>query len=215
MLFRSPISGPIGHPALGGSGLGDALIAFSQGPSDRQQVMGAVAKSPPGQFLAYAPVGWVKGGSATVRWDPAPEAFGTTTYAVLVDGRIRAGRLAGLSTRLRPRGLGDGIHHLQVLATDSLGQQTMTAQADLKVDASPPQVSVRHSGGRGVKVRVFDVASGALAKDTSISFGDGGREGHRLIARHTYSRSGGYVITVRSRDRVGHSLNAHLRVQIR
>jgi hypothetical protein len=213
--LSAPLSGPIGPPVLGGSGQGDALIAFTQGPPDQQQVMAAVAKSPPGQFLATVPIGWVKGSSASVTWEEPAEAFGTTTYAVLVDGRVVLSGLRGLSARLDPRGLGSGVHNVQVLATDSLGQQTMTPVATLKVDAGPPEVSVYQLGHGQVRVRVFDRASGALAKDTAIAFGDGARARGRLTATHTYRHPGRYAIVVHSRDRVGLRLAARLWVQVR
>jgi len=213
-LLAAPISGPVGPPALGGSGNGDALIAFVQGPAEQQQVMAAVAKAPPGPFEATTPVGWVRGSAAAVTWEPPTEAFGASTYSLLVDGRVRARGLHGLSLNLDPRALGDGVHQVQVLATDSLGQQTMTPDATLKVDANPPEVTVRRLGGRGVAVRVFDRASGALARDTTISFGDGSRASHRLKARHTYAAAGTYTIAVRSRDRVGNTLNVHLKVRV-
>ena len=215
-LLAAPISGPVGPPALGGSGNGDALIAFVQGPSEAQQVMGAVAKAPPGQFLATTPVGWVRGGAATVTWEAPSEAFGATSYAVLDDGHVRSRRLSGssLSLRLDPRALGDGVHRVQVLATDSLGQQTMTPVATLKVDANPPAATVRHLGARRVVVRVFDRASGALARDTSISFGDGARARRQLRARHAYARGGSYTIVVHSRDRVGNILSVNLKVNV-
>jgi hypothetical protein len=213
-LLAAPLSGPAGPPALGGSGNGDALIAFVQGPAEGEQVMAAVTKAPPGQFEATAPVGWVRGSAASISWEAPAEAFGATTYSVLVDGQVRARRLTGYSLRLDPRALGDGVHQVQVLATDSLGQQTMTPDATLKVDANPPEVTVRHVGARGVAVRVFDRASGALAGDTTISFGDGSHVKHRLTGRHTYASGGTYTIVVRSRDRVGNILDVHLRVQV-
>ncbi len=212
--LSAPLSGPIGPPVLGGSGQGDALIAFAQGPPDQQQVMAAVVKAPPGQFLATVPIGWVKGSSTTVTWEAPAEAFGSTTYDVLVDDRIVIRGLKGLSARLDPRGLGDGVHNVQVLATDSLAQQTMTPVATLKVDAGPPEVGLYRFGHGRVRVQVFDRASGALARDTSIAFGDGARTRGRLTATHSYRRPGRYVIVVRSRDRVGQSLLAHLRVQV-
>jgi hypothetical protein len=104
---------------------------------------------------------------------------------------------------------------VQVLASDGLGQQTMTPEAELKVDANPPQVSIGRLAHHAVRVRVFDRASGALAGDTAIEFGDGSRARHRLIARHAYARPGRYAIVVRSRDRVGNVLDAHILVQVR
>jgi len=211
--LAAPLSGPTSEPVLGGSGQGDALIAFRQGPAAEPQVMAAVAKSPPGNFLAEAPVGWVSGNSATITWEPAPEAFGTTTYALVVDGQTRERGLTGLSARLNPHGLGNGVHQVQVLATDSLGQETMTPVAELKVDANPPSVSVKSLGHDAVRVRVYDRASGAVASATSIDFGAGALVRGRLTARHTYAHPGRYEIVVKSRGRVGNKLDAHVWVQ--
>jgi hypothetical protein len=213
-LLSAPISGPVGPPVLGGSGNGDALIAFAQGPPDRQQVMAAVAKAPPSQFIATAPVGWVSASKATIAWEAPSEAFGATTYALLVDGRVRARRLSGLATRVDPRGLGDGVHKVQVLATDALQQQTLTPDVTLKVDANPPEVNIRRLAGRRIAVRVSDRGSGALAKATTISFGDGAHNKRHLTARHAYASAGSYTVTVHSRDKVGHTLNVNLRVRI-
>lgn len=213
--LSAPLSGPVDPPVLGGAGLGDALIAFRQGPPGQAQVMAAVAKAPPAEFQAEAPVGWIKGSSAKISWEAASEAFGQTTYSVYVDGQLRLRGLKGLSTRLDPRGLGNGVHHVQVLATDSLGQQTMTPPIELKVDAGPPQVQVKRVRGRLVRVRIVDHAAGALAKDTSISFGDGSRVARGVLsAVHAYARAGIYTVVVHDMDRAGNAGVAHIRVQI-
>jgi hypothetical protein len=213
--LSAPLSGPIGTPVLGGSGQGDALIAFGQGPADQQQVMAAVAKAPPGKFQVITPVGWVKGRSATITWEPPAEAFGTTTYALVIDGQVRKSGLTGLSLRLDPRGLGDGAHSIQILATDSLGQETMTPVATLKVDANPPRVSIASLAHQTVRVRVHDNASGAVASATSIAFGDGRSVHGKLTVRHTYAHPGRYRIVVESRNRVGNKLDAHIWVEVR
>jgi hypothetical protein len=214
--LSAPLGGALDEPVLSGAGLGDALIAFRQGPPGQSQVMAAVAKAPPGDFLVYAPIGWVKGSAAKITWEAAPEAFGATTYAVVVDGQIRQSGLTGLAASLESRGLGNGVHHVQVLATDALGQQTMTPVAELKIDAEPPEVSVRRLGHMQVQVRVSDHASGAVARDTTIDFGDGTRSVKgRLHARHAYAHPGIYVIVVHDQDAVGNRGVARLRVQVR
>jgi hypothetical protein len=213
--LSAPLSGPAGAPVLGGSGQGDALIAFSQGPAGQRQVMASVVKAPPGRFLVTTPVGWVKGKSATVSWEEPPEAFGATTYAVVIDGQVRVHGLKVRSLRLDPRGLGDGTHSIQVVATDSLGQQTMTASAELKVDANPPQVKITSTAHDTVRVRVYSRASGVVARATSITFGDGAVVKRSLTARHKYARAGRYELVIKSRDKVGNLLDAHVWVQVR
>jgi hypothetical protein len=212
--LAAPISGPVGEPVLGGSDQGDALIAFRQGPATQSQVMAAVAKAPPGNFLVETPNGWVKGASAFVNWEPAPEAFGATTYHLVIDGRIGTRDLTGLRAQIDPQGLGNGVHRIQILAIDSTGQETMTPVALLKVDADPPEVSVTKLAHDAIRVHVYDHASGAVAGATSIEFGDGAVVRDKLLVRHVYARPGRYVIVVRSRDRVGNRLLAHVNVQV-
>jgi hypothetical protein len=213
--LSAPLGGSLDEPALGGAGLGDALVAFRQGPVGQSQVMAAVVKAPPGEFLVETPIGWVKGIAAKISWNAAPEAYGKTTYAVVVDGQIRQRGLTELRAHLSSRGLGNGIHQVQVLATDELGQQTMTAAAELKVDAGPPEVRVRRLGQLGVRVRVIERYSGAVARATLIDFGDGTRSVKgKLSARHTYAHAGIYVIVVHDKNAVGNRGVAHIRVQV-
>jgi hypothetical protein len=212
--LSAPISGPVDEPQLAGSGRGDALIAFRQGPPGRAQVMAAVAKGPPGDFEAVTPVGWTRAAHVQLTWSAAPEAFGTTSYDVLIDGRTVQRGLRGLATRLDPRGLGDGVHSVQVLATDGLGQQTMTSVAKLKVDADPPTASVRRLRGGRVRVRVFDRGSGAVARTARIAFGDGTDVARRLRATHRYARPGVYRIVIGCADRVGNRAVLVLRVSV-
>jgi hypothetical protein len=213
--LTAPISGPIGGIAAAGSGLGDELIAFEQGTTQNSQVVGAVAQSPPGSFQVHVPSGWVKARSATVGWEAASDAVGHVTYSVLVDGRTVARGLSGLATRLDSRSLGDGLRRVQVLATDNLGQQTMSRTVDLLVNTNPPLVGVRKLSDGRVQVRVYEHASGVKASATLVDFGD-----HTLITKHdtvthSYRRAGRYTITVHAIDKVGNHCDAHILVQVR
>src|SRR5262249_26517518 len=149
---------------------GDALIAFRQGPATQPQLMAAVAKAPPGAFLAQVPSGWIERSAASVTWTPAPEAFGGTTYRLVIDGRLGARSSTALRARIGARGLGDGVHSVQVLATDQSGQKTATPRVSLKIDANPPEVTVTKPRRRVLRVHVFDRGSGAVARATSIAF---------------------------------------------
>jgi hypothetical protein len=179
------------------------------------QVMGAVAQAPPSSFLMSTPAGWVKGSSAGMSWGPAPDALGAPTYSLIVDGQIRLRHLTQLSARLDLRGLGDGVHRVQVLASDSSGQQTTTGAAELKVDTSPPRVTVRATGAGRVTVRVFDRDSGVRTGSVRIRFGDGALARRKTTAHHAYAQPGSYVITVSSEDKVGNRGLVHIRLRVR
>jgi hypothetical protein len=212
--LSAPISGPVQGLSLGASGLGDALIGFSQGPLGQQQVMGALVRSPPQPFLISAPAGWVSPQSAVLEWDPASDALGQLSYSVLVDGQVRIGPMTGLSTRLDLRGLGNGVHQVQVRATDPTGQQVLSSAGTIDIDASPPTVRATVLRSGRVQVSVSDTASGVRTAATVIHFGDGSRLRGRTRAVHGYTRPGTYTITVSASDRIGLTVNAHLRVVV-
>jgi hypothetical protein len=213
--LTAPISGPIGGIAAAGSGLGDELIAFEQGTTQSSQIVGALAQSPPGSFQVHVPSGWVKARSAAVGWEAAADAVGDVTYSVLVDGRSVAHGLRGLTTRLDSRSLGDGVRRVQVLATDDLGQQTMSRTVNLRVNTNPPLVSVRKLSHGRVQVRVYEHASGVKASATLVDFGDRTHIAKRDAVTHTYRRAGRYTITVHATDKVGNHCDAHILVQVR
>ncbi len=59
--------------------------------------------------------------------------IGNVTYAVVVDGQVRASGLTRRRFQLPMRGLGDGVHHIELIATDDGGQETVSRESDLKV----------------------------------------------------------------------------------
>jgi hypothetical protein len=210
------VPGAVEGLSLGSGGEGNALLAWTQGPPGASEVVGAFVQAPPAPFQVATPIGWVRARNAAISWTPAPDAVAGVTYSVYVDGHLRAHGLTGLQTHLDPVALGDGVHHVQVIATDGAGQRTMTPQSELKVDANPPIVRVRAiAGGRGVQVSVRDRASGVDAAATRISFGDGRRSAHRRTATHAYARAGAYTITAFVRDNAGNSATVRVRVAVR
>lgn len=214
----APLSGTIDGLAIGEADRGDALVAYRQGPSDGSQVVATLVSSEPSSFSATVPDHWVRPAAARVRWSSARTIAGRTSYTVLVDGQTRARGISGRFHRLQPRGLGDGVHLVEVLASDESGQQKLSSSARLRIDANPPRVTVRRVGRLRVEVLVRDAASGLLKPPTRIDFGEPGSGrtvGGRARARHRYRRAGRYVVTVRSRDRVGHRSTWRVRVQAR
>jgi hypothetical protein len=203
-LVSGGAGGPIGELAVGRSGLGDGLIAFQQGPLGDAAIVAAQVTAPPERFVISVPKGWVKPSQAQVSWEPAASANGPLSYTVVLDGR-RLATPAGASTfTFDPHGLGDGVHQVQLLASDIFGAATLTAPAELRVDGQPPIVRVtRTQGDRAVTVRVSDAEASVDAKAVSVSFGDGRRARGRLVFHHRYARPGIYRVLVRVRDEIG------------
>jgi hypothetical protein len=213
--LSAPISGQVGGLAAAASGRGDELIGFEQGSGETSQVVGTFAQSPPESFYANAPAGWVPPAKARLSWKAAAQGVGSVTYSVLVDGRLVA---AGLRHRhiLLPRAaLGDGLRQVRVLATDQLGQRTMSPVVKLRVQSEPPLVKVRALRRQRVRVRVYGDQAGIEQKETLIRFGDGGATRRQDSVVHTYSRPGRYTVTVRAIDRVGNRRVARVAVTVR
>jgi hypothetical protein len=214
--LTAPVSGPIGSLTIGASGEGDALIAFQQGLSSTSQVVVSAVQAPPHSFFPYTPFTWVKPTAAAVSWGQATSVIGSVTYAVLVDGQTKIRGLRGLRYRLPAAGLGEGKHRIRIIATDSAGQETFSGTASIRVDGTPPAVTVRRLSHGRVRVLVHDSGSGARRSATVIGFGDGTRAVRGAVrATHAYRAPGRYTITVRCADKIGNRAVDHILVAVR
>lgn len=219
--------GAVANLLLAGSGQGDALVAFEQGVGSGAQIAATVVQAPPPMFAAQAPTHWVKPTNAVFTWQAAPRALGSVTYSPVVDGIVRARGLTGTSYRLDPRGLQTGQYDVAVIATDNAGQQTLSTDDTLMVDASPEASATVDQRGRRVVVRVSDGRQGRSPgldlSHTTVRFGDGSRpmrlRGGRhpqavVFFRHNFRRAGWFTIRIRARDRAGFVRNIILRVRV-
>jgi hypothetical protein len=215
-LVSGGAGGPIGELAVGRSSLGDGLVAFQQGALGDAAIVGAQVTAPPDTFVVSVPKGWIKPAQAQIAWEPASSANGPLTYTVVLDGR-RLSTPSGVSTyTISPRGLGNGTHEVQMLASDIYGQVTLTSPSKLRIDGQPPLVKVtRIDGGHGVKVSVSDAESGVNAKAITVSFGDGQRAHGRSQFLHRYTRAGVYTVVVVVRDKIGNRGTVRRLVSVR
>jgi hypothetical protein len=235
------LPGPITGLSLGSDGAGDAIIAWMQGPVGDSEVVGDVVNVAPHTFTVQVPTGWQSSAHAGVSWNPAA-ATTQVTYSVYVDGRpvlqdipgptatapatnrnfpsrpvSPTGEAATITRRLPLAGLGSGVHEIQVLATDGLGQTMMSAEHSLKLDVTPPIVQLstieRH---HGVHVSVTDPDSGVAVAKTRIDFGDGSRvSSGQAQVDHTYAAPGLYEVTAHVVDKVGNAATLNLGVRVR
>jgi hypothetical protein len=205
-LISSSAGGPIVELAVGRSGLGDGLVAFQQGPLGDAAIAASEISATPQTFAINVPKGWIKPAQANVSWAPAPSANGPVTYIVILDGRRLPTSPQRLSFKFDPRGLANGTHDVQVLATDIYGQSTLTPVSKLSIDGSPPVLIIRRThGDHAVSVRIRDMQSGVDTHAVTVSFGDGvSASGHASFS-HRYSRPGTYRIVAHVRDNVGNS----------
>jgi hypothetical protein len=147
-LLSDSDGGPIGGLAAGRSGLGDALLAFQQGPVGAAAIVATSVSAPPSSFPFSVPQGWIHASQARVEWAPATSADGPLSYFVLLDGHRLAAPPGAQEMRL-PAALPDGVHRVQMLVVDADGQSTLTPAQRLRI-GRPPRARARR---RKVKVR--------------------------------------------------------------
>jgi hypothetical protein len=203
-LVSGGAGGPIAELSVGRSGLGDGLVAFQQGPLGDAAIVAALVSAPPDQFVISVPKGWIKPSQAHISWQPAASANGPLSYTVVLDGHRLPTPAGAFSLTINPHELGDGVHQVQLLATDAHGQSTLTPPSPLKINGQPPIVKItRAEDGHGVTVRVSDGESGVDVHAVNVSFGDGRRASGRKVFHHRYARAGVYTVMVSVRDNLG------------
>jgi hypothetical protein len=214
-LVSGGAGGEVAELAVARSGLGDGLVGYRQGALGQAAIVVARVSAPPAQFVISVPNTWVKPVGVVVSWQPAASAQAPLRYQAVLDGRPLATPPGAMQLGLSPRGLGDGSHRVQVLATDIDGAATLTPPATLRVDGRPPTAAVTHGRRHSVTVRIYDAASGVDANAVSISFGDGRRGRGRALFRHRYPHAGVYQIIVYVRDKVGNQGTLRQLVNVR
>jgi PKD domain len=241
--LSAPRGGAVAGLRMGGSGLGDAIVAWTQGTGANAQIAAAVIDAPPDPFFVQTPNGWRRQTKIAIHWAAAINAIGGLTYSVSVDDEPVGKPTRRLFTRLRSARIGDGRHRIQVFAIDEAGQETGSRNAVLLVDRRPPKVRLVQRGNR-LAVVVSDGArretSGVKGSALHVAFGDGGgkttgggggattisaapRKGEKggkgkpaaKTVRHTYGRPGTYRVTVTARDRAGNATTLERKVRVR
>ena len=232
-LLSAPRGGAIGPVALGGSGLGDAIVAWRQGSDANAQIVATVIDAPPDPFLVLLPSGWQRKATIPIAWDRTLNAIGGVRYSVSVDDEPVTENLRRLHTRLSRDQVDDGRHRIQIFAIDSVGQETGSRTGRLLVDRTGPRVRIRRHGRR-LAVLISDggrkVGSGLRSGSVKVSFGERsgagasastaarGRKGKKptaLRVSHTYTGAGRFRLRVRARDRAGNATLLTRKVRVR
>jgi hypothetical protein len=234
--LSAPRGGVVGSLRLAGSGLGDAILAWSQGSGAGTQVAAAVVDAPPDPFFVQTPEGWRRQAKIAIHWAAAVNAIGRLSYSVSVDDEPVGKPTRRLFARLLSGQIGDGRHRIQVFAIDEAGQETGSRNAVLLVDRRPPKVRLVRRGKR-VAVVVSDGArretSGLKGSSLRVGFGDGSGKGKgggggattiskaggkkkpgEKAVRHVYRRPGAFRVTVSARDRAGNVTRFERKVRV-
>lgn len=222
--LSAPSGGAVGRIVLGGSGHGDAIVAWKQGAGANSQLAAAVLDAPPDPFLVLLPSGWQRGKRIRIAWDKSPNAISAVRYSVSVDDEPVRENLRKLHALLERDDLEDGRHRIQIFATDAAGQETGSRVGHLLVDRRPPRVRLIRRGPRlavvvtdGPKSQASTLRKGSVR----VTFGDGRKAGASSASasasgkakkkakppsvrvRHAYAGPGRYRVRVSARDRAG------------
>jgi hypothetical protein len=240
--LSAPQGGAVGRIVLGGSGLGDAIVAWQQGSTANTQVAATVVDAPPDPFLVLLPEGWQRGRKIRIAWDHSLNAVSSVRYSVSVDDEPVVEDRRRLRTALTPDDIGNGRHKIQIFAIDAAGQETGSRLGRLRVDRRAPRVTLRRRGRR-LTVIVRDgprrSTSGVRRGSVRVSFGERHRGGEASSATrrrakrsrrrrgragkkravtvcvvHTYAHRGRYRLKVRARDRAGNATLLKRKVRI-
>ncbi len=216
-LVAAPHGGAVHQLAAGGSHRGDAIFGFLQGDGSNAQIAAVVVRAPPGEFVTSAPSGWVTAPRFPLQWEVPLAGAGHIAYSILVDDQEVAEEVSGDEYTLTRGQLADGIHTVQVEATDSLGQVVDSVPATVKVDRTPPHARVRVLGS-AVRVTVIDGArgqcSGVRSGSVRVKFGDGASGRGRIVFKHSYAHAGSYTIVVSASDNAGNKRTVRRRVRV-
>jgi hypothetical protein len=216
-LVSAPGGGTIQQLDLGGSHHGDALVGFLQGSGANAKIAALAVRAPPGEFVLDTPSSWVDSPRIPLQWETPLAGAGKLTYSVLVDDLEVGENITSTEYILNASQVGDGSHSIQVEATDSLGQVVDSIPATLRVDRTPPKISVRMRG-KTVVVRVSDgpkgQSSGVEPASVHVSFGDkhSARGGAKLS--HRYAAGGSHTVIVTASDNAGNTATVHRRVNV-
>jgi hypothetical protein len=212
--LSAPHGGTVSALRMGGSGLGDALIAWTQGSGENTQVAAAIVDAPPDPFNVETPEGWKRAAKVTIHWPQATNAISPVRYSVSVDDEPVGKPTRRLFARLKTKRVGNGRHRIQIFAIDNSDQQTGSRSGVLLVDRRPPKVKL-HRHGRRLAVSVSDgpkkETSGVKGSAVKVSFGDGAGGKKRS---HVYSHAGVYLLRVSARDRAGNVAQLKRKVHI-
>lgn len=216
-VISAPGGGAVRQLQLGASGRGDALLAFLQGEGANTQVAALTVRAPPGEFVAETPSNWVSSSRIPIEWEVPVGGAIRLNYTLLVDDQQVVEGLTEPRYTLRGSQVGNGVHTVEIEATDALGQVVDSVPATLKVERTPPKIAV-HMHGASVTVRISDVPKGqspGLARGSvKVAFGNGHAVHGRATVRYRYSGAGTYTIVVSAADKAGNRRTLRKRVHV-
>ena len=222
--LSAPLGGPVADLALGGSGLGDGIVAWRQGEGEGGQVAAAVLDAPPDPFLVLLPNGWQRKRKVRIAWDHSPNAVGGVRYSVSVDDEpVREGlrKVGAIAEARRPQRRPPPDPDLRHRRPRPGNRRSGRPPPGRPPPAAGEAATQGTAADRGRQRRPQGPASTLRLSSVKVSFGERGSplraetakvvetsaaSGRRSAGRPcppTYSGSGRFRVRVKARDRAG------------
>jgi hypothetical protein len=211
--------GPIADPGVSISAdrSGDVAVAMVQGTPGARTLSVAIYDRPPGAPFIDETEAFKRKTRPELRWRPGNDPWGAQTFRVYMDG-VQIGQTAG-STLVPATPLTTGKHTWQVESVDRAGQVSRSRVRTLKIDATPPTLTVKVSGkraaGKSLKIAVTVRDAGGSGLDhVTVDYGDKSAKSEKRTTRHRYKR-GKFTLKVAAVDKAGNVTRKQTKLTIK
>ena len=215
-----PDLGPIADPgvSIAADRTGDVAVAMVQGNPGSRTLTVAVYDRAPGAPFIDSTEAYKRKTRPELRWRPGNDPWGVQTFKVYMDGVV-VGQTTN-STLVPATPLKTGKHTWQVEAIDRAGQISRSRVRTLKIDATPPTLTVKVTGkraaGQNVKVTVKAKDSGGSGLDhVTVDYGDKSATTQTATTRHRYKKRGSFTVKVAAVDKAGNVTRKETKLRIK
>jgi hypothetical protein len=211
--------GPVNDPGvfLGADRSGDVAAAMVQGTPGARTLAVAIYDRPPGAPFIDESEAYKRKTRPELRWRPGNDPWGAQTFRVYMDG-VQIGQTTG-TTLVPATPLATGKHTWQVESVDRVGQVSRSRVRTLKIDATPPTLTVKVSGkraaGKPLKITVTARDAGGAGLDhITVDYGDKSARSQTKTTRHRYKR-GTFTLKVAAVDKAGNVTRKETKLRIK
>jgi hypothetical protein len=200
--------------------LGDVAVVFLQGGALDHRISAATLVQPPKRFDTEISDRWRRGTRPRLHWSPSADPWSPVVYKVVLDGTVLG--TTPETSFLAPAPIPDGVHRLQIVATDRHGQERPAPSDTLRIDTTPPTVSISVRGKR-LDVHVHDPPArnatgkrqGSGVARVQVSFGDKHSITRTGDVNHRYRHGGHFAVRVQASDHAGNQRVVRKRITVR
>ena len=197
---------------------GNFAATFLQGGVTDRRLMVAVYDRPPGLPTPTSTENNQNRSRPTFKWRAGLELWGPVTFRVILDGE-EIGRTGNQQfTASVP--VDDGPHRWRVVAVDRRGQENPSRERTLRIDKTPPDISIRFKGkkkaGAPLKYTVTaDDFGGSGIKTILIDWGDKTRFTYAAKGLKRFRAGKVYRVRLKAVDKAGNVRNVYVKVRIK